>query len=69
VKLAPALVAVVAAAAGGWRSEPPLPLARTEVAAAVSGDEIIVAGGYLADGSTTARVGGSLPADPSQVAT
>jgi N-acetylneuraminic acid mutarotase len=56
VKLAPALVAVVAAASGGWRSEPPLPVARTEVAAAVSGGEIAVVGGYLADGSTTAHV-------------
>jgi non-specific serine/threonine protein kinase len=56
VTLAPALVAVIAVASGGWRSEPPLPVARTEVAAAVSGEEIVVAGGYLADGSTTARV-------------
>ena len=56
MKLAPALVAVAAAAAVGWRSEPPLPVARTEVAAAVSGGEIMVAGGYLRDGSTTARV-------------
>jgi hypothetical protein len=54
VKLAPALVAVIAVASGGWRSEPPLPVARTEVAAAVSGEEIVVAGGYLADGPTTA---------------
>lgn len=38
-----------------WRAEAPLPVARTEVAAAVSGTEIVVAGGFLANGSTTAR--------------
>ena len=46
----------VGAAAEAWQSGPPLPLARTEVGAAVSGRRIVVAGGYLADGSTTARV-------------
>jgi non-specific serine/threonine protein kinase len=55
MRLAPALAAAVSLA-GGWQVEPPLPLARTEVAAAVSGGELAVAGGYLADGSTTDRV-------------
>ena len=40
----------------GWQSEPPLPTPRTEVAAAVAGNQIVVVGGYLADGTTTARV-------------
>jgi hypothetical protein len=56
VKLALAAAAVLAGAGGGWQAEPPVPVARTEVAAAVAGGEILVAGGYLADGSTTARV-------------
>jgi Kelch motif len=56
VKLALALAATVSAAVGGWRTDPPLPVARTEVAAAVSGGEIVVAGGYVEDNSTTARV-------------
>jgi len=51
-----ALAALSAAVGGGWQSGPPLPVARTEVAAAPAGSEIVVAGGYLADGSTTARV-------------
>jgi hypothetical protein len=51
-----ALAALSFTGAGGWQSGPPLPVPRTEVAAAVSGAEILVAGGYLADGSTTARV-------------
>src|SRR5581483_9464285 len=38
-----------------WRAEPPLPLPRTEVTAALAGHEILVAGGFLADGSSTAR--------------
>lgn len=60
--VAPAAVATLvmaasAAAAGPtWRAQTPLPLARTEVAAARSGAEIVVVGGYLASGETTARV-------------
>ena len=56
MRVALASIAVCAAGAGGWQSGPPLPVARTEVAAAVAGREIVIAGGYLADGSTTARV-------------
>jgi non-specific serine/threonine protein kinase len=52
--LSTAVLAVVIGNA--WQTAPPLPVPRTEVAAAVSGKEILVAGGYLADGSTTARV-------------
>jgi N-acetylneuraminic acid mutarotase len=48
------VLAVLGAAA--WRQQAPLPVARTEVAAALTGNEIAVAGGYLADGTTTARV-------------
>jgi hypothetical protein len=48
--------ALAALAGGGWQAGTPLPVARTEVAAALDGNRIVVAGGYLADGSTTARV-------------
>jgi Kelch motif protein len=48
--------ALAALAGGGWQAGAPLPVARTEVAAALDGNSIVVAGGYLADGSTTARV-------------
>ncbi len=40
----------------GWRTAAPLPLARTEVAGARLGDELVVVGGYLADGRSTGRV-------------
>ena len=46
-----------AAPGGGvWRALEPLPLARTEVAAAVVGFEIAVAGGFLSGGSTSRQV-------------
>jgi non-specific serine/threonine protein kinase len=44
------------ASAPDWQTAAPLPLARTEVASAVLGSEIIVVGGYLADGRSTGRV-------------
>ena len=50
--LCTALVAV----GGSWRDEPPLPLARGEVAAATVGKNIAVVGGFLADGTSSARV-------------
>jgi len=56
VKTALAWAAAWATVAGGWQSGPPLPVARTEVAAALAGSQIVVVGGYLADRSTTARV-------------
>ena len=39
----------------GWQTAPPMPMARTEVAAARLGSEIVVVGGYLADGTSTGR--------------
>jgi hypothetical protein len=52
------LLSAVAASASApsWETATPLPLARTEVAAARLGDEIVVIGGYLADGQSSARV-------------
>jgi len=50
------VAAAVTTAAPTWQAETPLPAPRTEVAAASSGREIVVAGGYVEDGSTTARV-------------
>jgi len=51
---------VLGLGAGGqgppWQSHAPLPEPRTEVAAAVAGGEIIVAGGFTADGGNSARV-------------
>jgi Kelch motif len=39
-----------------WRVNPPLPLARSEVSAATLDTQIAVVGGFLADGSSSARV-------------
>jgi N-acetylneuraminic acid mutarotase len=39
-----------------WRAHAPLPVPRTEVAAATFGDEIVVAGGYVESGGSTNRV-------------
>jgi hypothetical protein len=52
-----ALPALLAAGGGGgdWRSGAPLPLPRTEVTAATVAGEIVVAGGFLADGSSSRR--------------
>jgi N-acetylneuraminic acid mutarotase len=49
-----ALPLVVSAA--GWRQAAPVPLARTEVAGARLGSEIVVVGGYTADGKSSSRV-------------
>ncbi len=51
-----------AAAPAGWEARSPLPVPRTEVAAAVVGTEIAVAGGFNADGSHSARVDAYAPA-------
>jgi N-acetylneuraminic acid mutarotase len=62
-----ALIALLAAGAsaeaaphGGsspeWQAAPRLPIPRSEVAAAVVGDEIVVIGGFLADGTSSPRV-------------
>lgn len=45
-----------AGATAQWETRSPLPLPRTEVAAAVVGAEIAIAGGFNADGSHSARV-------------
>jgi hypothetical protein len=45
-----------------WQARAPLPLPRTEVASAVVRSEIAVAGGFNADGSTSARVDAYAPA-------
>ena len=47
---------------GGWRSETPLPVGRSEVAAAVVRGEIVLVGGYVADGSTSPAVTAYSPA-------
>jgi N-acetylneuraminic acid mutarotase len=62
--LSPALALVLlalatssaAASSSAWQAARPLPLARTEVAAARLGSEIAVIGGFLADGTSTGRV-------------
>jgi N-acetylneuraminic acid mutarotase len=50
-------LAVLASAvpAAGWNRAAPIPLARTEVAAARLGNEIVVVGGFLVNGSSTGR--------------
>lgn len=42
--------------AAGWQRHAPLPEPRTEVAAALVHGEIVVAGGFVADGGNSARV-------------
>jgi N-acetylneuraminic acid mutarotase len=42
--------------AGGWKRGAPMPLPRSEVAAATVGDELVLAGGFLADGRSSKRV-------------
>lgn len=56
VAVAAVILTAGGAAAPGWRSEASLSLARTEVAATVAGSRIAVAGGFLADGSSSAQV-------------
>ena len=46
----------IRAEATAWRAGAPIPLARTEVAAAVVSGEIVVIGGFLGDGSSSSRV-------------
>src|SRR5688572_23520026 len=61
------LAAAVACAAGGgapprWEPRAPLPEPRTEVAATAVGREIVVVGGFLPDGSSSARADAYSPA-------
>jgi N-acetylneuraminic acid mutarotase len=50
-----AVLAFSATGPGGWRSLAPVPVARTEVAAAAVRGEAVVVGGFVADGSNVAR--------------
>jgi N-acetylneuraminic acid mutarotase len=51
-----------AAAPAAWSGHAPLPVPRTEVAAAVVGPEIVLVGGFESDGSASARVDAYSPA-------
>jgi N-acetylneuraminic acid mutarotase len=55
-------LAALATAALAWHAAAPLPDARTEVAGAVLGQELVVAGGYTADGRSSRRVDAYSPA-------
>jgi N-acetylneuraminic acid mutarotase len=55
-RLAALLALPLALAAAGWKQGAPLPLPRTEVTGARLGSEIVVIGGYLADGRSSSRV-------------
>src|SRR5918912_890642 len=55
------LLSSVAAAAPAWEVAAPVPVARTEVAGARLGAELVVVGGYLADGNSTGRVDAYAP--------
>ena len=48
-------VPLAATAAAPWQAHAPLPEPRTEVAAGVAGGEIVVVGGFTADGGNSAR--------------
>ena len=48
-------VPLAAAAPAPWQAHAPLPEPRTEVAAGVAGGEIVVVGGFTADGGNSAR--------------
>ncbi len=60
------VVAVVATAASAapsaWETRAPMPLPRTEVSAAVVGNEIVVLGGFTIDGGASRRVDAYSPA-------
>jgi len=62
VAVALVLVPLGTAASGAWEMRAPLPVPRTEVAAAVVGSEIAVVGGFAADGSASARADTYSPA-------
>jgi non-specific serine/threonine protein kinase len=51
------------ASPAAWESHAPLPVARSEVAAAVVGHEIAIVGGFNSDGSHSARVDAYAPDD------
>jgi Kelch motif protein len=55
-------VAALTVGAAGWQTHATMPLPRSEVAATVLRGEIVVAGGYLADGDTSPAVSAYSPA-------
>jgi N-acetylneuraminic acid mutarotase len=59
-----ALMPLLVAAGSGpaWRQAAPLPVARTEVAAAFANGELVVVGGFTADGQNSGRVDAYSPA-------
>jgi N-acetylneuraminic acid mutarotase len=56
------VLVVALTGASGWRAEPSLPVARAEVAAASWNGQITIAGGFLANGSSSPRVDAYSPA-------
>jgi N-acetylneuraminic acid mutarotase len=67
VRLVVALTAIAlgaspGASSPGWETRAPLPLPRTEVSAAVLGNEVVVLGGFTADGASSRRVDAYSPA-------
>ena len=62
VALALVLVPLAAGAASAWETRAPLPLPRTEVAAATVRDEIVVLGGFTLDRGASTRVDAYSPA-------
>lgn len=60
--VAAALATSAGAASSDWDGRAPMPLPRTEVAAATVGAEIVVLGGFTIDGGASARVDAYSPA-------
>jgi N-acetylneuraminic acid mutarotase len=56
VALVTGIVVAVALTGDQWRAHAPLPVPRTEVAAAALGKEIVVVGGFLENGGSSRRV-------------
>jgi hypothetical protein len=56
------VVSTAGAAKADWETRAPLPLPRTEVSAAGVGSEIVVLGGFTADGGSSRRVDAYSPA-------
>jgi Kelch motif len=66
-RLAAVVVAMVVAGSAGaatseWDTNAPLPLPRTEVAAALVGNEVVVLGGFTSDGGASRRADAYSPA-------
>ena len=62
VAIAVAAVVATSAASTEWEARAALPVPRTEVSAAAAGSEIVVLGGYTADGGSSRRVDAYSPA-------